>query len=194
MKIGIDIDDTICEALDGLAAWAKTKYGLSFGKEDITTYGGPTFEGKRLANLFDECYSDPEVVEALRPVPGAISGVRNLLRRGHRIVFLTARPDFTRDATIRWLSRTIGHTEVEFVARGTPKAIHNVHLLIDDHFLHIDSVVRLGGIGIIYTQPWNRKAKTTEDPSRVFRADGWQDVLEVVGNIEATQAFTRGPW
>ena len=92
-----------------------------------------------------------------------------------------------REATVpfaqEWLKfHRIPHAKFVRTVSTSAKADLDYDIFIDDSdFLMSLIASRLFGFGILYTQPWNRSAKSMP---RVFRVNNWEEIRRLIEQIE----------
>ena len=162
-------------------------YGTNYTKEDIFNYDFWTvFKTSREQSINDvlDFYNSPEF-EGVGPIPDSQTAV-SILSEKYFLAALTARPDFIRDKTLRWIDRYFPNSFSEihftnhFAGNGAVKNKSDVCIkngygvLIDDYHGHANECARRGINVFLMEQPWNWE---TLHP-RVVRVRNWQEVLQ----------------
>lgn len=136
--------------------------------------------------LFRDAVHDGLWIDPSGIIPGAREALRELSDREFHIRILTTRLVHQREYevaaedTIRWLeSHRIPYRSLAIIGKGDDKTHYEASVIIDDHYPNVEKFVRIPGrMGIIFDQPWNRDT-TAPQSSKVVRAQGWSEVLQV---------------
>ncbi len=180
-----DIDGVVADTMGTFIEIATNEYGIEgLKKENITSYWLekclPVPE-KIVWEIVDRIIKDPFDI-GLRPIEGALEGLRHFYEQAGRLTFVTARPE--KDGIEAWLQEQLfplPGDAIRVVATGVHEKKADVLLgqgfryFVEDN---LDTVRQLcdHGIGaIVFDQPWNRE----ETPFR--RVFSWDDLLELAG-------------
>jgi len=173
MRIGVDLDDTLCEFVQPLLLFLNSKFQKSVSINDIKDYSFENYypvsseEIQKLINefiFFDNCSN-------LKPIPYAFQALQNLKKDFNCELFIiTARDYRLKDATIEWVEKYFPNifTSIEFCNTygldTYPKLEKyeicsklGINILIDDQFKHLQICCEKipNFFPIIFTQPWN---------------------------------------
>jgi 5'(3')-deoxyribonucleotidase len=189
--VGVDIDGVLGEQIPALISRLQRNKHIAdrLTKDDITEWAF-TFEDTDVAREMEEALLDPEFVLSMPTVAGAEPAMQKLYTYAH-VVVATSRPVETEAATITWLRLHFKFHEVA-ITRETGKAVLGLEYLIDDNIDNLKTFVRAGGVGILFSQPWNRAAD--DDPeireffkdNRLKRCSGWPEVLANMNGLRTT--------
>lgn len=180
MRIGIDIDSVLAEAMPIFLASIKERHGLDLKKEDITKWNMNWGE----VDLYREicCVLDqPELVINMPLVDGAKEGMI-YLRGRYKVKLITSRKDTRAPQTRAWADKHFGN--IEIVHTDADKNGYNVDVLIDDAPHHIEAFAKKHRWAIVFDQPWNHNVDFKGLP--VLRANNWEEVLL---NVEIVRAL-----
>ncbi|OYV08449.1 MAG: hypothetical protein CG443_340 [Methanosaeta sp. ASP1-1] len=181
MKIGVDIDGVLADQVAAVLKEIEKDYGRSYSKSDINRAHWST-EISRLL-------SDPDYVIRVPVIEGAREAVRQLSRREHELLVVTARRPHTEEATRRWLKAHFPClTQYHHARTGTK---HNIpcDVLIDDLDLNIVEFVKSDPErqGILFLHPWSLNDTDIRDYSdRVFFCPEWRSVVKSIAAISQT--------
>lgn len=189
MKIGVDIDSVLAEAMPLFLKSIEERHGLKLKKKDITQWNMkwvkiPEKETqigkevivdlyKEICFVLDNKYDD---VVNMPLVDGAEMGMK-YLRRHYDVKLITSRAETRKDVTKEWAVKNFG--DIEVVHTDSDKNGYDVDILIDDAPHHIISFAKKGGWAILFDQPWNQKIDIKDD-MHVLRAMNWDSVLSAV--------------
>lgn len=180
MKIGIDIDSVLAEAMPTFLASIKKRHGLDLKTTDITKWNMKWGD----VDLYQEicCVLDNhDLVLNMPLIPGAKDGMI-YLRGRHQVKLITSRNDARKPQTKEWATKHFG--EIDIIHTDADKNGYNVDVLIDDAPHHIEAFAKKHKWAIVFDQPWNHDEKFEGLP--VLRALSWKDVLI---QVEIVQAF-----
>src|SRR3989304_3919248 len=112
MRIGIDIDDVMADSLPRYLQAFNRRFGL---KVPVTEARWeifrrhPEIPADAIAAFFEELYR-ADFLGSRPLVPGAMEGIEELHRAGHRLFIITGRPRRDRAITERWMeARGLSH-------------------------------------------------------------------------------------
>ena len=122
-------------------------------------------------------YLDSHIYDFVKPVKGALEGVQELRKAGHRVIFVTSSPEGTGDAKYAWLKRHgfldargaygDGRVSDDYI-EAHDKSLIRGDVLIDDRE---ENVQNFPGNTILFDAPHNRSYE------HIRRAFSWDDVL-----------------
>ena len=105
--IGIDTDEVLAVLFPNLLRYMNPIFGKNFSMKDMWSYKVWEVYGVPLEEMMPHVLAFHKT-DAIRHAPiieGAVGGVAELVRRGHKLVGITGRPEFTRDDTEAWLRK-----------------------------------------------------------------------------------------
>jgi len=198
MRIGIDLDEVLCEFVQGLIKFHNFKYGSNLVFEDFFSF---SFE-KVWGGSFEEVlvkigeYHESSFFLNIVPVNGAIDSV-NELRKTHDLFIITARWHSVRDKTLTWLNKYFdgAFKDVVFVnhwaKEGGEKSKGDVcdeldlDLFIDDFAPYAVDCYRKRKSGsfrkvILFNKPWN---KNEELPRGIIRVNSWAECVHSINSL-----------
>ena len=178
LVIGLDVDDVL---LDLMARWVQEyneKWSDNLHVKDITSWDFYKYVlpqcGKSIYRFLQ-----PEMYQHVKPLVGAADFVQAIRDRGHTPRYITACGDPQQHirhrafATAKW-DALIRHgiaMDGELLLPGRDKSHAPVDMLIDDR-IHNVAEFR-NGLGVLFTQPWNRSSHLT-------RARSFEDALDLI--------------
>jgi len=175
MIILCDVDGVVADLLSEWVRRYNAKYDDDLSPEDIT-------EWDMHRNVKPECGTDihnflrmPNLYSMVEPIPGALEGIQELRRRGHRVVFVTAAVVGSMDQKARWLKRHGFLTDLNDLIVAQDKSLVQGQVLIDDGAHNIET---FPGYALLYKAPHNEQFVWP------FRADDWAEVIDQIDEIE----------
>lgn len=174
MKIGVDIDSVLAEAMPTFLDSIRERHGLELKKEDIKEWNMKWGNIDLYEEICFVLYNKPRAVVDMSLVDGADKGMKYLLKN-YDVKLITSRKEpETTEITRKWVDKNFGSIEV--LHTDTDKNGYDVDILIDDAPHHVESFSKKGGWAILFDQPWNQDVKT-EPGNHIIRAKDWDDVL-----------------
>lgn len=191
LTIGIDLDDTLLDFNSTLCEFHNQKYGTNYKRSDITKY--------RLDDIWNATYE--QIVERIdefyhtdlhwnsAPMEGAPEVIRELQKK-HRLIIITAKPDYLREKTLMWLDKHYkdAFKEIHFLGEFHGTSDHKkkskgelcdeigVDIFIEDSMANAKNIARLHRPVLLLDSPWNQG----ELPENVKRVKGWVEVVNYI--------------
>lgn len=183
MKIGVDIDNVLCDSMPSFLRCINGKFGLNLEEKDITAWNMDFPEqGTTLSKEIILALKNDYFVKSFPPMRGAIEAMKEL-RRKYDVILLTHRDSETIIPTFRWVERYFGHIPIHHTK---DKSNHGVDVLVDDSPYNVADFVKAGGKwAIVFDQPWNR---TVEPLTRLSRCSSWADVVQTLETLSITRS------
>lgn len=187
MRIGIDIDDTICDTYEVAFAYAQ-KYTIEvLGKSaKIKNFTAKHHDylnvmhgwnDEEECNFWNQDYGD--IIIKLKPFTFAVETINQLKKDGHEIVIVTARwPEENwdiKDLTLKWLEQNgIQYDEIVMNAsdKGKVAKEKKLDLFIDDSFQNCQSVADFG----VRTFLMNTRTNQGLEAENITRVYSWPDI------------------
>lgn len=182
MRIGIDIDGTICDSLTPWVNAINLLYGISATVEDITSFSlaaslkkfFPAGEAPSNADYL-EIFAQLDV-RKMEPYPYAVDVVRELWLRGHEIVYITARSRHSPRETQDWLTANDFLGDLVHTQR---KSLVICDVLIDDCLENLKQYfIRFTRTLLIAPERHYTRAQDCECPAQIV--GDWRDILNRV--------------
>ncbi len=189
--MAIDLDEVVVETAQKIIKNYNKTYGTSMELKDYYSHDyKKTWKTPDVETAIQRVnsYLDTDEYKNSLPVERAIEVIRELGSK-YKLYIVTGRPDFTKEATIRWLHMhfTDIFEDIVFSNFYDPQKVRHkgdicrelgVDLLIDDHLGHILSVSKVGIEGLLFGDfPWNKADKL---PKNVRRVKDWDEVAHIL--------------
>ncbi|MCC7574247.1 hypothetical protein KO361_01530 [Candidatus Woesearchaeota archaeon] len=194
MRIGVDLDEVLCEFLSGLIDFHNSVYGSSLVFDDFFSYnfwevwGGDVEEAKLKVFAFYES----DFFKNLKPVKGAVEGVK-ALGEIHELFIITARQEFIADKTKVWLDLffpglfkgliIVNHLSNSGVSRSKGDVCDelNISVMIEDSFGYAVDCLRNDRLVILFNKPWNVNKGIVKG---IVRVNSWEDCVRVINSFK----------
>ncbi len=180
-KIGVDLDDTVLQFVDGLCRYTNRAFGATSVKEHHTqwelhkTWGVSKDEATRWVRAFVESREHHEI----DAVDGAKEALAHFAQHAE-VVGITGRDDTCHSRIWHLLDRHFPElfSHVHFVGVGKNKVDTCVQLgirfMVEDAAHHAEYISEAGIRVYLMDRPWNRMLQARRNIIRVF---SWADVL-----------------
>ena len=181
----MDVDGVLGDQVPHILSKLNAKYSIKLSKEDITDWEYPIMDTKIDVEI-EKALLDPRYVLKMPVIEGAKEGTLYLWQN-HFVMIATSRPKEAENATLKWLSSNFKFHEY-CNTRGKSKKSLRADILIDDNIQNIKEFSSSGGIGLLFSQPWNENRSSIKDlvdRGKVYCCDGWTNVLSIVKLLES---------
>lgn len=194
MRLGFDLDEVVVALNKEVEKYVAAEYGIDWSQDCITSYGfgdeafHPDKElNDKMVKDIIPLLDDADFQSPAEPVPGALEGLKELYRTGHKIFFISSRPPENRDKTIAWLIKhkvkfedavTVGHQ----VDKGIYGRKFNLDMYVDDLVRHLKSMAEYKkswkkGL-LLFDRPWNC---APVDGNKYKRVYNWREIIRHIG-------------
>lgn len=194
----IDFDDVLCETARAFTGLLEREFGKRVAFEDIHAFNlGQSFglSDSELDRLM-ELGHQPEFLENLEPVPGALEGLRRWADAGSEVWIMTGRPASTEAVCAGWLrAYDVPHARLLFVDKygrnllpgGTAPTLTLDELVQMDFALAVEDAPRMADhlarhtswpVAVI-ARPWNVRASIDAGDGRLHRCRDWPHILDL---------------
>src|ERR1051326_873007 len=129
--IYIDLDDVLCETALEFASLLEKRHGRKVDFNQITSFDLGTSFSLNPSELEDvlRAAHEPQILEILKPVAGALDAVKVWHDNGYEIHVVTGRPASTFEASKQWLTRhEVPYTSLTFVDKYSRHNSNNIQL------------------------------------------------------------------
>ncbi|RLE37911.1 hypothetical protein DRJ17_05465 [Candidatus Woesearchaeota archaeon] len=181
--VAIDLDNVLADTLGLWCELVQIRFKKTITKEMIPD---PRLRGLRIG------IRRPHLLRILREVwthwerlplvdKDAPLVIDHLRKRGYKVIILSSRSPEDRIYVEKWLKHNrIVVDELKFLGFSTQKKDHKeVDILIDDDAREIEEFVRMGKVGILYTQPWNKQISVRA----TYRVSSFQEIEEILDKL-----------
>jgi len=186
MRIAIDVDGVLADQVKSILVRLNAKYGRQWTHEDVKKWD-QEFEDTDIEKEINKALLEKNYILEMETLPGAREAVATLSQR-HWIMIASARPAETKEFTLRWLRKHFDNNFKKFINTGnTVKADLDADALIDDNLDNISAFTSNKGVGILYSQPWNREREKLEPMikvGKVWVCNGWIEVIKKIEELE----------
>ena len=178
LVVGLDVDDVLLNLTDRWLFEYNEKWDDNLERQDLTEWDFTKFVkpecGKRVYQFLR-----PEMYQHIEPLDGAVEFVQAIRDRGHTPRYITACGD-PKKKKQHMAFATAKHSSLirhglaqggEILVPTRDKSRVATDMLIDDRIENVESF--RNGLGILFTQPWNRSSVCT-------RARSYTDALDLI--------------
>lgn len=154
--IAVDVDDVVAGLVDQWLKKYNNDYNDNLKADNITDW-----EIGKFTKIGDNFYKylTPELYTSVRPLDGALEGVKALKRMKYEILFATVPALGTEGCKFDWLVRNgfLDKTEKNKYYETNNKGEIEADILLDDSYKNITAFHNEYKTGILFRKPWNRK-------------------------------------
>lgn len=180
MIIICDIDGII----NNLAEKTFELYNLRSGKNiqstDITSHNFYDCLPKEDADGIIDLFKDKSLWDSLKPLEGSQNGLKQLLKRGHRVYLATATDPVNFEWKIAWLKKYFPFIPEDNVIRIMDKSLLKADVIIDDC---LENLISSFAERVVLNHPWNQN-ELKDYAYGIRRAYNWSDIVNIVNDIE----------
>ncbi len=193
MRIGIDLDEVLCELLRGLVDYYNKINNSSLVFDDFFSYNfwevwGGDVEGAK--DIMFNFYKT-DLFEKLKPISGAVSHVKKLSKT-HDLFIITARQEIVTVETKAWLDKHFGDLFKDIIivnhlarsgmsrSKGDVCDELGVDVMIEDSFPYAVDCARNNRWVVLFNKPWNVKEDV---PESVVRVDSWDECVKFIDSL-----------
>ncbi len=180
MKIGIDIDNTICNTSECVLNYVNQKIGTNLCIKDIKEYYMERFIPEEHKHLILQAFHDKEMWKNVSLFPTAKYYIDKLTNEGYDIYFVTATTFANIDKKSSFLKRNFPRINInDKLINIKYKQLLNLDIMIDDFLENLIGERTYYSICLDYA--WNQ---TNELIPCFSRATGWNDIYNKVKMVE----------
>ena len=175
MIIICDADEVIVNMMPQLIKEYNEKYQSDIEIEDVTQW--------QLPADMKEVYKEYRFFYDLKPVEGAIEGIRQLIKWGHDVVIATNHSNDEQIAKekVEWFNRCLPEV-ANNIMMGHRKDLLQGDVIIDDNAEYL--LNSPCGIKICMDRPWNRELEKAQVAEVTTHGDDEQTFVKWVGDID----------
>lgn len=190
--IGLDFDDVLHDFRVTMEKRFCELHGVCLTRDECTSYdlwdrwgGTPDDSIQKILSYYESDHHDRAPT-----IPGSLEAVKKL-KKNHKIVVITSRPDYIKDRTLAWLERNFGLHLFDqvyfanlFANKDGKKKLKSeichelgVDVFVDDYHVYAQDVAESGEKVLLLDAPWNRVDNLHPNITRV---NSWNHILEVL--------------
>jgi len=193
MRIGIDIDDVVCEFVKLYLEFHNNKFETNFTFKDISKHlfwENLGLTRDEIQPHFQDFRHNHLLLENFPIVDGCKEAIFNLSESAE-IIFITSRPENIMPETRRFLEKNFSGINFKLIRSGEVygngktkadicKEI-GIDVLIEDSLPFCLNCSKIGIKSLLFDKPWNQEEKL---PGSVIRVKNWEEISEKLGNME----------
>lgn len=182
LRLAIDLDGVVADFNRGWTSAYNHRFGGQLAAEMVESWDGPLalthFEDMSAFWAWARDVDGQSVFRHLEPYPEALEALGRLDRDGHRVVIVSAKPDWAIPDTLAWLAQhRIPTREVHFTES---KFEVDADVYLDDAPAQLQELTRHRGASAAvcrYVRPWNDPVEGAHD------IHGWSDLFALVRRL-----------
>lgn len=183
MKIGIDVDNVVCNTAIAVLEQHYADTGERLTLDDITSYYIENHVSEDFRDDFHLIFLNKEMWKRVKVLPNCVDAIRRLHEQENEIFFVTSTESANVVKKHSFLQRTFPFLDIRKRLITTHcKQMIKCDLIIDDC---IDNVVNADYVSILMDYPWNSTA-IFDDASndKIYRVFDWLQVESMIEYIE----------
>lgn len=183
LRLAIDLDGVVADFNRGWTSAYNQRFGSRLTAEMVRSWDGPLalthFEDMEAFWAWARDVDGRSVFRHLEPYPGALDALHQLHADGHRLVIVSAKPDWAIPDTLAWLAQhRIPTREVHFT-----EAKHEIDgdVYLDDAPAQVRQLTRHRAASAVvcrYVRPWNDPVEGAHD------IHDWPDLQALVRRLQ----------
>ena len=166
----VDIDDVIANLVDGWLSKYNELANDNVGVNDIVDWNIARFVKPDWKDKIYNILRNPDLYDGVKPVFGALDGIKRLIAGGYRIVYVTAPVMETAGSKYFWLQKNGFPVVQDNYIEAKDKSLVFGHFMIDDGIHNIEAT--RAPDALLFTRPWNKGYVGTA------RVNNWKEIME----------------
>lgn len=187
MKIGVDLDDTLCQTIKAIFEFHNNKHGTNFDVKDAKTYDIYDIWGDTREKIAKELreYHTSDYAKNAKPIPHA-KKILNKLKMNNELFIITARSNEIKKETEEWVetffpnifseihyARQFIKDEEETTSKKTICDNLNIDILIEDSLKYATECEASCKKIFLIDNVWNQ---TDKMPPNIKRVHSWKEI------------------
>lgn len=177
LTAAIDIDEVCANLHEHWLALYRADYNCTLTPEDITHWEIQEIVKPECYNNIFKYLDKPDLYEGVKPVEGALEGVRALRERGYKVIFATSAPVKHGGRKFNWLHKHGFFDGVDEAAKQyveiRDKSLLGTDVLVDDYYKNLED---FRGGRILFTRPHNRHIAV----DGFYYTDNWPYLVRLI--------------
>lgn len=189
IKIGVDMDEVLCELFLSLTDRFNTINGTFHNVRDIQHYDLEKLYGctkEELGGLLREFFISKDHTTMV-PIVGALEGIEKI--KDFDLIIISARPEHTRNKTEEWLHKHFPNIFSDIHLIGDPSGLGGmalskgefakelgIQVFIEDSLTNAKNIASYGIPVLLLDRTWNQG----ELPPLVTRAFSWEEAVSFI--------------
>ena len=136
----------------------------------------PKEDADGIVSLFKE----KSLWDSLKPLEGSQSGLKQLIKKGHRVYLATATDPINFEWKVKWIKQYYPFIPDDNVIRIMDKSLLKCDVLVDDC---LDNLIGSSADRVTLDYPWNHN-ELKDYAYGIRRAYNWSDINNIINNIE----------
>lgn len=185
---GVDLDGVTFRFKQGLGLYIEDVLGIPYKEEEITSYYWYECVDGLSKEDFNRCFhefGEGGGYRDLDPLPGAIEGIKKILKNGHAVRFITSRPKYAYRDTLECLVEHGLDTNTHLHFAEGDKSIYikryNVDVFIDDSPFTVPEIVSNTRAQIYCMDHLFNRDLDDNDGEWFKRVHSWDEFLKAEG-------------
>jgi 5'(3')-deoxyribonucleotidase len=157
---------------------SKNKKNIKFS--DIISYNFYDCLSKEDADGVVKLFKEKSLWDSLKPLEGSQNGLKQLIKKGHKLYLATATDPINFEWKIAWLKQYFPFIPEDNVIRIMDKSLLKADIIIDDC---LDNLINSFAERITLNYPWNQN-ELKDYAYNIRRAYCWPDIINIINDID----------
>ena len=180
MILCFDMDGILNNLVERTLEVYNSRNNKNIQMSDITSYNFYDCLSKEDADGIVNLFKEKLLWDSLKPREGSQDGIKQLLKKGHKIYLATATDPINFEWKISWLSQYFPFIPSDNVIRIMDKSLLKCDVLVDDC---LDNLISNFAERITIDYPWNHN-ELKDYAYGVRRAYNWSDIVDIINDID----------
>jgi len=169
--VAVDVDEVCANLIDIWLGLYNRDYNDNLIFPNLVEWNIAKFVKPECGEKIYEYLDDPSTYDNVKPSVGALEGVREIRKMGHRVVFVTSSPIASSGRKFKWLKDNHFHVSLKDYIEMSDKSLLLADFLIDDRY---ENASEFTGEGWLLTRPWNKRYAYD------MRVNNWPEFTDII--------------
>lgn len=180
MIIVCDIDSILNNLAEKTIEVYNSRSGKNIQISDIVYYNFYDSLPKEDADGIVSLFKEKTLWDSLKPLEGSQNGLKQLIKKGHRVYLATATDSVNFEWKIEWLKKYFPFIPEDNVIRIMDKSLLKCDVIIDDC---LDNLISSFADRVCLDYPWNHN-ELKDYAYGIRRAYNWSDIVNIINTID----------
>ena len=180
MIIVCDIDGILNDLAERAIEVYNSRSNKNIRISDIISYNFYDCLSKENADGIVSLFKEKSLWDSLKPLEGSQNGLKQLIKKGHRVYLATATDPINFGWKLSWLKQYYPFIPEDNVIRIMDKSLLKCDVLVDDC---LDNLISSSAERVVLTHPWNHN-ELKDYAYGIRRAYGWSDIVNIINDID----------
>lgn len=180
MIIMCDVDNILNSLAERTIEIYNSRNNKNIQVSDIVSYNFYDCLPKEDADGIVSLFKEKSLWDSLRPLEGSQNGLKQLIKKGHRVYLATATDPINFEWKMAWIKQYYPFIPDDNVIRIMDKSLLKCDVLIDDC---LDNLISSSTERVTLDYPWNHN-ELKDYAYGIRRAYNWSDINNIINDID----------